>query len=132
MEKIAPLGNLKQLESGLDRAVYAESHPENKSERWQPEEFTHNHLKEVEIGGCKGTYYKGGRRWNDAHAETRRLSVPCLWLWSCSNGGREIFIKREEVRKSTSNHTPYPTPKIWRPLGAPKSEEREMTSSGSL
>ncbi|KAH0988389.1 hypothetical protein GBA52_015566 [Prunus armeniaca] len=60
MEKIAPLGNLKQLESGLDRAVYAESHPENKSERWQPEEFTHNHLKEVEIGGCKGTIREVG------------------------------------------------------------------------
>ncbi|KAL6296131.1 hypothetical protein ACE6H2_004273 [Prunus campanulata] len=25
-----------------------------RSERWQPEEFTHNQLKEVEIAGCVG------------------------------------------------------------------------------
>ncbi|VVA11928.1 PREDICTED: F-box/LRR-repeat At3g26922 [Prunus dulcis] len=50
---IAPLGNLKQVE--LSRPESPPGFSENeRSERWQPEEFTHSQFKEVEIAGCVG------------------------------------------------------------------------------
>ncbi|XP_021832613.1 F-box/LRR-repeat protein At3g26922-like [Prunus avium] len=85
---IAPLRKLKQLELSVDEGAALgcsnilwvvlflkaspllqkltyrrpESPPgfsENeRSERWQPEEFTHNQLKEVEIAGCVGNWFE--------------------------------------------------------------------------